>query len=275
MSFLDKDSFFYTAIKCGFPNASNIRRPESCHTSKPVFIADTRRRGSVICKFVDSRIAARDKQVSKKLTSMGFPLPKIDIHGYMAQWYEVYKYNPNRTFDQHIKDSMGEDKIFETYKQLLDFQAKLADCSLDDIYVVAGKYFSDVYKITAPSTRSRMLTAIYSTIIKIVSQYKNLHVMHCDLKPKNVICTPDGNLDQVIDVTGIALASEEFAMISLLESFPLPGKSEELMDYYDKITNRKLNRDFIRMGLKIVRQKQKVQSTLRDIKNSLTMGRTK
>ena len=275
MSFLDTDSFFYTAIKCGFPNANNIRHPDGCHTSKPVFVADTRRRGSVICKFVDARIAARDKQVSKKLTSMGFPLPKIDIHGYMAQWYEVYKYNPNRTFDQHIDNFMGDDKIFETYKQLLDFQARLADCSLDDIYVAAGKYFSDVYKITAPSTRSRMLTAIYSAIIKIVSRYKNPHVVHCDLKPKNVICKPDGSLDQVIDITGIALASEEFAMISLLESFPLPDKSEELMDYYDKITHRNLNRDFIRTGLKIIRQKQKAQSTLRGIKNALTLGRTK
>ena len=275
MTHSGKDAFFRTAIRNCFPSATNIRHPDSCPTFKPIFLADTRKRGPIICKFVDARIAARDRIISQKLVSKGMPIPTIKTHAYIAQWFEDYDYNPNHTFAEHIKNHMSDTKILETYKQMLDFQAKLADCSLDDIYVSAGKYFSDVYEITAPSTRSRVLTQIYAVMIKILSRYHNVHVVHCDLKPNNVICNPDGSLNQVIDITGIALASEEFAMISLLDAFPLPDMREELMDYYDKITHRNLNRDFIRTGLDLIQKKYKIQSKIREFKKIFNFSKAK
>ena len=261
----NSSNFFHTAIKSGFPHATNIHTPEGCSPKKPIFVADTRKRGPIVCKFVDSRIAMRDKNISERLVKKGFPVPKININGYIAQWYEVYDYNPNRTLGQHLKNHIGYDRIFKTYKQALDIQARLAECSLDDVYSYSsiGKYFSDIYKITAPVARPKILTNIYSAIIKILSRWHNVHLVHCDLKPANIICKDDGSLDQIIDVTGIALASEEFAMISILESFPLPDLSEDLMDYYDGITHRKLDRNFVRTGLKLVKQKQSIQSALR------------
>lgn len=262
-------NFFHTAIKSSFPNATNIRTPEGCSPKKNIFVADTRKRGPIICKFVDSRIAARDKSISECLVKKGLPIPKININGYIAQWYEVYNYNKNRTLNQHIKNHLDDNQIFATYKQALDVQAKLAECCLDELYSSFGRYFSDVYKITAPLTRPKILTNIYSAIIKILSRWHNIHLVHCDLKPDNIICKDDGSLDQIIDVTGIALASEEFAMISILESFPLPDLSEDLMDYYDGITHRKLDRNFVRTGLKLVKQKQATQSALRKFMQSL------
>lgn len=264
-------NFFHTAIKNSFPYATNIRTPDDCSAVKPVFVVETRKRGPIICKFVDSSIAARDRSVSERLTQKGIPIPKISINGYFAQWYEVYDFNPNRTLAQHIKSHIDDDRIFETYKQALDIQAKLAECSLDDAYSYSsvGKYFSDVYKITAPVARPKFLTNIYSAMIKILSQWHNIHLVHCDLKPANIICKDDGSLDQIIDVTGIALASEEFAMISILESFPLPDLSEELMDYYDSITHRKLDRNFIRTGLKLIKKKQAFISSIRNCRKNL------
>lgn len=267
----NNSDFFHTAIKNSYPNATNIRHPEACPSGKRIFVADTRKRGTIVCKFVDSRIAMRDKKISERLTAKRFPVPRININGYIAQWYEVYDFNPNRTFAQHINDHMDDDKIFETYKQALDFQARLADCSLDDIYSPVGKYFYDVYKITAPIARPKVLTNIYSVMIKILSQCNNVRLVHCDLKPANIICKKDGSLDQVIDITGIALASEEFAMISLLHDFPLPDMSDDLMNYYDKITHRKLDRQFIRTGLKLIHQKERIQNSLRAIKNAISL----
>ena len=171
----------------------------------------------------------RDKQISAQLTSAGFPVPKLSTHAYIAQWYEVYNYNPNQTLKQHIQNHLSDDKIFETYKQVLDFQAKLAESSLDYIYSPVGKYFYDVYKISPTTARPEVL---FTNIIRAASQYHNVRLVHCDLHPDNIICKEDGSLDQIIDITGIALASEEFAMISLLDNFPFPDMTEELMDYY-------------------------------------------
>lgn len=266
----DKLNFFHTAIKCAFPNATNIRKPESCQANKPVFLADTRKRGPIVCKFVDARIAARDKQISAKLTERGLPVPKISTNGYIAQWYEVYRYNPNRTMKEFIAEGLDDDKIFQTYKQVLDFQAKLADSCLDDIYMSVGKYFSEVYKMTAKIGQSKALTNIYSKLFKFLSQCHNVHLVHCDLHPLNILCKPDGSLDQIIDISGIALASEEFAMISLLDSFPLPDMYDELMDYYDNITHRELDRKFIRLGLRL----RKLQKKLRNYKNEI-LAKTK
>ncbi len=262
MEDLDKHTFFHAAIKNSFPNATNIRTPDGCTPNKPIFLADTRKRGPIICKFVDSRIATRDKQVSENLTRKGFNIPKINIHGYFAQWYEVYKYNPNPTLAEFIAKLPGDDKIFDTYKQVLDFQAQLSESSLDEIYSSRGKYFYDVYKISPTVARPK---ALFNAIIKATSQYHNVRLLHCDLHPANIICKKDGTLDQIIDVTGIALASEEFAMISLLDGFPLPDMSEELMDYYDSITHRKLDRKFIRAGLAA----RKFQKKLRAFKNDI------
>ena len=258
----NSSDFFYAAIKNNYPSACNIRHPLSCPPDKHIFIADTRKRGPIICKFIDSRLAMRDKQISAQLTSAGFPVPKLSTHAYIAQWYEVYNYNPNQTLKQHIQNHLSDDKIFETYKQVLDFQAKLAESSLDYIYSPVGKYFYNVYKISPTTARPKVL---FTNIIRAASQYHNVRLVHCDLHPDNIICKKDGSLDQIIDITGIALASEEFAMISLLDNFPFPDMTEELMDYYDQITHRKLDRKFIRTGLKF----RSIQKHVRKIKTAL------
>ncbi len=257
---MDADSnsnFFHTAIKSGFPHAANIRTPRGCLPHKPIFLVDTRKRGPIICKFVDSRIAVRDKHLSERLVANGMPVPKIHLGGYLAQLYEVYNYNPKHTLAEHIKNHLDDDKIFETYKQVLDIQAKLAESSLDDIYPSTGKYFHEVYKISQTTARPKVL---FDAIIKVISLYRNVRLVHCDLHPENIICNDDGSLNQIIDIAGIALASEEFAMLSLLDNFPLPDLSEELMDYYDKITHRKLDREFIRAGLKFRRLQKRVRN---------------
>ena len=259
-------NFFHIAIKENFPDATNICTPQECSSHKPIFLADTHKYGQIICKFVDPRLAVRDKSLSEKLVDNGIPVPKIKTCEYLAQWYEVYKYNPNQTLEQHIKNHLDEDKIFEAYKQTLNIQAKLSERTLDDIDYSFGRYFYEVYKVSKTTARPKVL---FDAIIKIISQFHNVHLVHCDLHPGNIICNNNGELDQIIDVAGIALASEEFAMLSLLDNFPLPDLSEELMDYYDKITHRKLDRKFIRAGLKFRALQKRVREYKAHIKNKL------
>lgn len=275
MSEVNKSNFFHTAIKSACPNVVDISRIKSCAANKPIFLATSHKSDPIVFKFVDSRVAMRDRYVSSRLTKKDIPVPEIKIAGYIAQWYETYKFNPCYTLDEHVKNMLDDNKIFETYKQVLDIQAKIAESSLDDAGNYIGKYFSDVYKITATRSHPKLLVAIYSIIIKYLSQKHNVRLVHNDLNRNNILCNSDGSLNQIIDITGVALASEEFAMISLLSAFPLPDLSEELMDYYDKITKRKLDRKFIYTGLKLIKHKRRFEKLLREINQTLKNKKVK
>ena len=272
---INQRNFFHTAIKSACPNVVHISHIESCPPNKPIFLANTYKSDPVVFKFVDSRIAVRDKDISAHLIQKGIPVPKIKIAGYIAQWYETYNFNPCYTLDEHVQNLLDDDKIFETYKQVLDIQAKIAESTLDEASAYIGKYFSDVYKITATRSHPNLLVNIYSVIIKYLSQKHNVRLVHNDLNRNNILCNSDGSLNQIIEITGVALASEEFAMISLLSAFPLPDLSEELMDYYDKITKRKLDRKFIYTGLKLIKYKRRFEKILREIKQTLKNKKVK
>ncbi len=267
MSKLTNDSFFYSAIKSGFPHAANIRTPDLLTSGRPIFLADTRKRGTIICKFVDYNLAFRDREMSQLLKNKNISAPDITIHGYVAQWYEVYKYNPCRTLTEYLTETPTKQTLFNLYKQVLEIQAQLAESNLDEFRVKQGRYFSEVFKMTTPRSWPKILSAIYNTGINIVSRVGDVRLVHSDLKPHNILCNEDGSLNQIIDISAIAIATEEFAMISLLDGFPVPDMSEELMDYYDKITHRKLNRDFIRRGLAIVKYGRQLHNKVRQIKN--------
>ncbi len=275
MSHIEQTNFFHTVIKKTCPNVTDIKRIDSCAPNKPIFLAETLKSTPIVFKFVDSRIAMRDRFVSDRLAAKKLPILRIKISGYEAQWYETYKFNPCCTLDEYIKQNLDDDRIIKTYKQVLDVQAQIAESCLDDAGSNTGKYFLDTYKITAPRTRSKILTDVYSIVIKYLSQRHNLRLLHNDLNRKNILCNPDGSLNQIIDITGVSLASEEFAMISLLCHFPLPDASDELIDYYNKITGRKLDRRFIHAGVNLIKQKQRFQEKLRDFKSTISCYRIK
>ena len=275
MSNIEQNNFFHTAIKSACPNVKDIKHIESCPSRKPIFLVETCKSEPIVFKFVDPIIARRDRDISERLNSKGLPVPKIRIAGYVAQWYETYKFNPNKTLEEHIRIPLDDDRILATYKQILDVQAKIAESSLDEISNNTGKYFVDIYKLTAPTSRSKLTTAVYSIVIKYLSQHHNARLLHNDLNRQNILCNPDGSLNQIIDITGISLASEEFAMISLLNYFPLPDLSDELMDYYDKITKRKLDRKFIYGALKLYKYKKRFQDTISDIRQAVKRTKVK
>lgn len=266
MPTLTEDNFFLSAIKSGYQHATNVRTPDVTTSDRPIFLADTKKRGTIVCKFVDYNIAFRDRQMSRLLADKKIPAPDMTIHGYLDQWYEAYKYNPCQTLAQHIKNLPGDDKILNLYKQILDVQATLSESSLDEFRVNRCKYFSDVFKNTTPRAWPKIISAIYNMGIKAASRFGDERLVHCDLKPHNILCNDDVSLNQIIDISAIAIATDEFAMILLLDGFPLPDMSDELMDYYDKITHRKLNRKFIKTGLAIVKRGKQIHNAMRRAK---------
>ena len=115
MSEINQRNFFHTVITNAYPNVVDISRIKSCAANKPIFLASSYKSAPIVFKFVDSRIAVRDRDVSGRLNQKGIPVPKIKIAGYIAQWYETYTFNPCHTLDEHVKNMLDDNKIFEKF----------------------------------------------------------------------------------------------------------------------------------------------------------------
>ena len=84
-------------------------------------------------------------------------------------------------------------------------------------------------------------------------------MLHNDIYDKNMLVDGTHGLARLIDLDAVALCNESFSVMMTLRMYPLANHCE-YMDYYEDTMQRKINREAIMTGLKILNTIRKTKS---------------
>ncbi len=243
--------FYHAAIKNACPQTISVSLPEIQGVMAKVFLAEQPDASKIVCKFNPAPIIKRNKHVSELMRECDIPMPATKTHAYLDTYFETYRYVPDKTLYEYIRDGAPDEFITNAFKQAIDVQHQISQITPDEIATMSGRTFADVMGILMSEKVRPMLTTSYKLIATIMAQGGKMQLLHSDLQPKNILVTPNGNLSHIIDIEYVVLCNDSFAMLRMLYHYPLDN-TDEIMDYYEQTTGRTLNRRLIKAGLKIL-----------------------
>lgn len=248
------DEFYTSAIKTVFPTSWDVRRPNVCGVTYPVFLADTPN-GTVVCKFNNTDILFKNHKVSNLAQLYDIPVPRTRVRAYLDTWFETYTYCPDKTLYERIKANATDAQIFNAYKQIIDIQNRISQIGTDEFKADKARFMSDVFAIQHHN-RFGKISYAYSMLHPMFSRTGTMRLLHNDLNPKNILADNNCQVSRLIDLDGIALCNDSFSVLMMFRTYPL-NNHNEIMDYYEDTTERLLNRRTIMSGLKILRRIRK------------------
>ena len=235
---------YQNAILSTHPNARNIRTPDVCGSKNTVIFADIGNKTKVF-KFGSPDIIKKNEQISKIYLTFGIPVPQIRMVQYKNIFFEEYTALPGKTLFEAINDGMPEFQIKRVYRQILKNIAKmhtilpyaLHNQPIDTVHLVAREHVTNVNN---PVLGNLCMALIY---IVNMGKQKDIAVFHSDITPKNIIVSPDGNLVGFLDIDSVAISNLNYIFGAMAAKYQQLGFDiSELCDYFEKITQTKLNR---------------------------------
>lgn len=251
------NEFYHAAIKIALPETYEIRTPSVLGMASPVFLA-TSPQCTHVCKFNDYDIVMHNRKIRDLLADSGFNIPRAQIHMYFDAWFEAYQYHPDKTLYEHIKNGLDNEKITSAYHQAIDKQAKISQTPISCLRNIRPIYYSDVFKTIKRYKMNEPLVSIYGGIIEAASRTSTPHLLHCDLNPRNILTNKNGDVTCLIDLDAVALASDEFALIQMLRTYPFDN-IREVIEYYEHATDRTVNHKMVMRAVQILNSMRKQQ----------------
>ncbi len=244
-------NFYHAAIKNACPQTIAMSLPEIQGVMAKVFLAEQPDASKIVCKFNPATIIKRNKHVSELMRECDIPMPVTTTHAYLDTYFESYRYIPDKTLYEYMRDGVSDEFITNAFKQAIDVQHQISQITPDEVATMPGRTFADVTGIQMSEKVRPILAMSYKLIATIMAQGGKMRLLHSDLQPKNILVTPNGNLSHVIDIESVVLCNDSFAMLRMLYNYPL-NNTDDIMDYYEQTTGRTLNRRLIHAGLKIL-----------------------
>lgn len=236
--------FYTSAITAKYPNAQNLRTPTICGTKQNVIFADINNKTHVF-KFGNPAIIKKNAAISKTYLDFGIPVPRITMEQHQDLFFEEYEVLAGKTLFEAINEGMPEDKIKHIYREILKNIAKmqlilpyaLRNQQNNSIHLVAREHVTNV--------NNAVLGNICMALIYIVNlgKQQDTAVLHSDITPKNVVVSSDGHLVGFLDLDSVAVANINYTFGAMASKYQQMGFDiSELCDYFEKISNTKLNR---------------------------------
>ena len=242
------NEFYHAAIKNEFPDATDIKLPNITGKVAHVFTFQTDN-GPRVCRFNEKPIIERNYKLTHMLYDFGVSsIIPTKPHVYLGQYFESYEYDPHYTLRETI-GKMNQNEIIDTYKSAMCIQGQLASFPVQKFNTLHGAHFMDVYNITMPHyVDNSIMRCLYRTLYKHFATSKNMYILHSDLTPANMLVNDSNNgITHLIDFDAISVCNENMAIFGMLRRYPLKNINE-MIDYYQDITNHSLNRrEIIRM----------------------------
>ena len=257
---LHTDEFYTAAIKNIYPNSWDVRKPAVPGGVNPVFLCDTSS-GTKVCRFSNSDIVFRNRYVSDLLTMYEIPVPKTQVYAYLDTWFESYDYCHAPTLHERIQEGISNADVFNIYKQATDMQRKISQIRPEYFKPTRYKYMHEVFCATQKMRVNPILAYTYGFIHRLCSNSGNVYLLHNDIYDKNMLVDETHSLARLIDLDAVALCNESFSVMMTLRMYPLANHCE-YMDYYEDTMQRKINREAIMTGLKILNTIRKPQVAL-------------
>ena len=247
---LHTNEYYHDIIKCALPQTQLICAPDVLGMATPVFLAKNAQ-DTIVCKFNDYDIVMHNYKIRKLISNNGLNIPHADIHAIEDTWFESYKYCPDKTLYEHIKNGISKDKIINAYHQAVDIQNTISNIDISLLDKVRPLYYADIFSIIKRYKTNEPLVSIYREIIKTVSRPGTQYLLHCDLNTRNILTNTNGDVTCLIDFDTVALTNNEFALIQMLRTYPFDDLNN-IIEYYEDTTHRKLNKKLIINAVKIL-----------------------
>ena len=232
------------AIKAKYPNAQNLRTPVVCGSQQNVIFADIDNK-TIVFKFGTEDIIKKNVAISKTYLDFGIPVPRIKMKQYNNLFFEEYEQLAGKTLYEAINEGMPADKIKKVYRQILKNIAKMCKITPDALKNKPNKNIHLVAREHVTNVNNVILGNICMALIYIVNlgTKKDTAVFHSDITPKNTIVSNDGILVGFVDLDSVAIANLNYIFSAMAAKYQQMGFDiSELCDYFEKISNIKLNR---------------------------------
>lgn len=239
--------FFCNIIRTKFDkDYVEIHTPEIPGSLDNVLIAhsDT---GDEVFKFGNEHTIKKNAQASRLYNTVKkIPVPTVTAHEHNGVHFERYKMIEGQTLYNMVNTrQLRPDQIKQIYRDIVAEFAKMVRTPPILLNNNQDFYFHKFAREHTANANNETLAKIFMCLAYIANAGadKDKAVIHSDLSPKNTIITPDGKLAGFIDMDSIVICDKNYAFCAMASWYKNMGFDiAELMDYYEKISNDKLNR---------------------------------
>ena len=115
---------FKCAILARYPNAQNLRTPDTPGSQNNVIFADVNNK-TYVFKFGNINQIKKNIEVSKLYKLRKIPCPEIKLGEYDGLFFEEYEMLPGITLHEAVKNGLPADKIKQIYCEIIDNIVKM------------------------------------------------------------------------------------------------------------------------------------------------------
>lgn len=232
--------FAHSVIYSIAPQAYNIRRPVIRGGVANVFYADSPS-GTFVYRFNSKDIIQHNQKIGCLLRENNIPVPETTVLERANEWVETYRFNPEKTLTERIREGMSEDKIFNAYCEIIQMQRSITEIPLTALAPEARRPYHNVLFNSMKQYVSEPVAHVYEAAGAILSWDKNKKLIYADISPNNVLVDKDGHVSMLLDLDSVAVCNEFWALVRMIRQYPLADYSA-LLDVYDTTMKRTVNR---------------------------------
>ena len=243
---MSKTENIFSIVRSVMPYAYDIRYPNIPGCLNSVAIARSKH-GEFVFKINHHDMANKNAVVSELLNDGGIHVPHVNVHTYNATCFEKYRIIPGRTLYECMGD-MSYEQIHAIYACVVRNFAEMSRIDWAAVKDMPCKYMHQVAKYNVSDVNNPVMGKLFSGAVRAMNMgdADDIGLYHCGLTPENIIVDNNGHFSGIVDLDEVAISNQNYAFAIMAAKYQKMGfDSSELIDYYEKISNKKLNRHHI------------------------------
>lgn len=236
-----------------YPGTIDIKSPDVCGAQNNVFFVHTKY-GNFVVKFSYQDLARKNMVVSNLLAELDIPAPRIHIGHIDGQWYETYPLIPGQTLHQAIGNGLARNQISQVYNDIMVYFRNMDSIPARTLDNQACRHAHQVAQYNIRNTNGGGAAKIFSSLVRLlnVGKQQDMGVYHCDITPKNVLVTENGDFRAFLDLDSVALCNRNFAFSAMAAKYEQLGMQVQyLYDINDALSWRPVDRTRINTMLRL------------------------
>lgn len=234
---------FKCAILARYPNAQNLRTPDTPGSQNNVIFADVNNK-TYVFKFGNINQIKKNIEVSKLYKLRKIPCPEIKLGEYDGLFFEEYEMLPGITLHEAVKNGLPADKIKQIYCEIIDNIVKMGRIPGAHLVNTKNIYVHQCAKEHITNVNGSVLGYICMAAVYTmnIGDKKAANLYHSDITPKNTIVSDSGHLVGFIDLDSVAISNVNYVFGMMAAKYIEMGFDiEDLFIQYEKISDKKLN----------------------------------